>query len=148
MDRTLSFFFLLWPAIVLAQSQLGTGALAGTVRDASGAAVPAAQITISQAETGLLRRVESNDSGQYFAPVLPAGVYKIRIIKAGFATLEEDNIVVNVGATSNVPSTLRIGDVAETMNVEATVAIDPAETDVSSLVDRSEISNLPINGRR
>jgi hypothetical protein len=148
MTRILLSFVLLSAAIMLAQSQLGTGALAGTVRDASGAAVPAAQITISQAETGLLRRVESNDSGQYFAPVLPAGAYKVRVVKTGFATLEEDNIVVNVGATSNVPSTLRIGDVAETMNVEATVAIDPAETDVSSLVDRSEISNLPINGRR
>ena len=148
MTRILLSFLLLSPAIVLAQSQLGTGALAGTVRDAAGASVPAAQITISGAETGLLRQVETNDSGQYLAPVLPAGVYKIRIVKTGFATLEEDNIVVNVGATANVPSALRIGDVAETMTVNATIAIDPDETDVSSLVDRSEIDNLPINGRR
>ena len=147
MLRLLSLCLLL-ASCAMAQSQLGTGAISGSVLDTSGAAVAGAQVNISQDETGLLRKMESNATGQFLAPVLPAGTYHLRVVKNGFATLEQDGIVVNVGATTNVPAVLRVGDVAETVTVVGTSSIDPAQTDVSSLVDSNEINNLPINGRR
>jgi hypothetical protein len=132
-----------------AQSQLGTGAISGIVQDSSGAVVPGAAIIITQAETGLVRQAMSSDSGQFLAPVLPTGTYKLRVAKAGFATLEQDGIVVNVGGTSSVTLVLRVGNVAESVTIsETTAAIDPAQTDISSLVNRNEIQDLPINGRR
>jgi hypothetical protein len=132
----------------LAQSQLGTGAISGTVQDSSGAVVSDAQITITQAETGLKRELKSSDNGQFLAPVLPTGTYQVRVAKAGFATLEQDGVVVNVGATSTIVAVLRVGNVAESVTVTATAAIDTAQTDISSLVNRNEIQELPINGRR
>jgi hypothetical protein len=132
----------------LAQSQLGTGAISGTVEDASGSAVIDAQVTITNVETGLVRQLVSGSGGQFAAPVLPPGTYKLRVTKPGFAALEESDIVVNVGGTATVTAALKIGGVSETVTVEGGATIDVTQTDVSSLVDSTEIRNLPINGRR
>ena len=99
----------LFVTTVLAQSQLGTGAISGTVQDVTGAAVPDAQITITQAETGLVRTMKSSAAGQFLAPVLPTGDYRVRIAKAGFATQQQDGVVVNVGATASIATVLRCG---------------------------------------
>ncbi len=132
----------------LAQSQLGTGAISGMVQDASGSVVTDAQVTITNVETGLVRQLVSGAGGQFAAPVLPPGTYKLRVTKPGFAALEESDIVVNVGGTATVTAALTIGGVSETVSVEGGAAIDVTQTDVSSLVDNTEIRNLPINGRR
>jgi hypothetical protein len=77
----------------------------------------------------LFRQIKSNGSGQFLAPVLPAGVYRVRVSKAGFATLQEDSIVVNVGATASVAAVLRVGDIAETVSVDGgSATIDPSNT--------------------
>jgi hypothetical protein len=133
---------------VIAWGQLGTGAISGTVQDTSGAVSPDTQVTITQVETGLTRQVKSGPNGQFLAPVLPSGVYRLRAVKEGFSTQELDGIVVNVGATSNVNVTLLVGGTAETVTVTDTALIDPAKTEVSSLIDHTEINQLPINGRR
>jgi hypothetical protein len=146
--RSLIALGLFFCAVAAAQTQLGSGAIVGTVQDSSGAVVPSAQITIEQAGTGLIRQVKSSATGEFLAPVLPTGTYKLRVSKQGFSTLEQSGIAVDVGAAANVQCVLKIGAVTETVNVNATLAIDATETDVSSLVDSSEIRNLPINGRR
>jgi hypothetical protein len=131
-----------------AQTQLGAGAISGIVQDASGAMVGGAQVTIEEVSTGLVRQVKSGAAGQFLAPVLPTGTYRLRVAKMGFSTLQQDGIAVDVGATANIVCTLKVGDVSETVVVKATAAINPTETDISSLVDASEIRDLPINGRR
>jgi hypothetical protein len=132
-----------------AQSQLGTGALSGVVRDPSGGAVPGAKIVVTNMETGLVRQIDSNDAGQFMAPVLPPGKYKLQVAKEGFAQMETDDIDVSVGGTATMSLTLKLGSVGESVTVTAeTGAIDVRQTDVSSLVDRNQIDNLPINGRR
>jgi hypothetical protein len=131
-----------------AQTQLGTGAISGTVRDPSGAVVSGAQVMIEQLGTGLIRRAKSSEAGEFLAPVLPTGTYRVRVAKAGFSTLEQDGIEVDVGGAANVTCTLKVGEITETVTVNAAPAIDPEQTDISSLVDSSEIRNLPINGRR
>ncbi len=131
-----------------AQSQLGTGAISGVVRDSTGALVADADVTIEQSQTGLTRQVKTGATGEFLAPVLPTGTYRVRIAKSGFTTLEEDAIAVDVGATTNLMSTLKVGLMSDTVTVNATPAINPSQTDISSLVDSSEIRDLPINGRR
>jgi len=130
------------------QSQLGTGAISGVVQDTSGSVVADAQITVTNVETGLVREIVSGAGGQFVAPVLPTGNYKLRITKPGFSTLEQTDIIVNVGGAATVTAVLKVGGVSETVTVEDTAAIDSAQTDVSSLVDSSQIKELPINGRR
>ena len=88
---------------LMAQSQLGTGAISGVVQDASAAVITDAQVTITNVETGLVRSMLSGSGGQFLAPVLPPGRYQLRVSKAGFTTLEQDDIVVNVGGTRPSP---------------------------------------------
>ena len=78
----------------------------------------------------------SGAGGQFIAPVLPTGTYKLRISHPGFSTLEENDIVVNVGSTATVTAALKVGGVSDTVTVEATPSSIRAKTDESSLVDR------------
>jgi hypothetical protein len=118
------------------------------LHDGSGAAVPEAQVTIIGDETGLTRQMTSNEAGQFFAPVIPVGTYHLTVTKTGFAKLEQRGVQVEVGSTASIAAVLRVGDVSETVTVADTITVDPSKNDVSSLVDRSEINQLPINGRR
>src|SRR5262245_18133067 len=101
-----------------AQSQLGTGAISGIVQDPSGAVIASAELTITNVETGLARTVTSGSGGQFSAPVLPPGRYQVRAAKAGFSTLEQNDVVVSVGGTATLTAVLQLGQISETVKVE------------------------------
>ncbi|MBI3698177.1 MAG: carboxypeptidase regulatory-like domain-containing protein, partial [Acidobacteria bacterium] len=148
MRLRLVLFAALGVAAAQAQSQLGTGAIAGVVQDSSGSVIIGAQITITQVETGLVREMVSGSGGQFTAPVLPTGRYTLRVTSPGFSALQQTDITVNVGSTATVTAVLKVGGVAETVTVEAIAQIDSTKTDESNLVNRKSIQDLPINGRR
>src|SRR5262245_42617798 len=85
-----------------AQSQLGTGAIAGVVLDSSDAVVADARVTVTNAETALTRSLATSTAGQFSAAVLPPGPYAIRVERDGFAPLDQRDLVVTVGATVTV----------------------------------------------
>src|SRR5258705_10768385 len=87
------------PSATHGQSQLGTGAISGTVQDTSAAVIGGAVVTVTNAGTGLVRSVSTNDAGQFSVPVLPAGEYKVVVEREGFSSLEQTNLTVNVGRT-------------------------------------------------
>lgn len=133
---------------VYGQSQLGTGAISGIVQDAGEAAVVGAEITISNASTGYERNIQSNDAGQFSVPVLPPGEYAVRVSQQGFATLEQQNLIVNVGSATTLRLKLQPGTVSEIVNVTGSQINDTTKTEESTLINRTQINDLPINGRR
>ena len=62
--------------------QTGAATLNGTITDQSGAAVPAAKVTVTQTSTGLSRSAETTSGGLYSFPSLPAGTYNLKIGRA------------------------------------------------------------------
>lgn len=134
--------------IIGAQSQLGTGSINGAVEDANGASLAGATVIIINGETNLKRQVSTNNDGQFSAPVLPVGNYKVRVEQAGFSTLEQNNVTVTVGRTESLRLKLQPGELSAIVTVENTPAIDTTKTDESSLISREQINDLPINGRR
>jgi Carboxypeptidase regulatory-like domain len=137
------------PMWLAAQSQLGTGAVSGVVMDASGKSIASAIVQVVGEDTGLARQTASSGTGDFAIPVLPTGHYTLTVEKPGFSKLEQKNLSVTVGA--NVTLTLRMEVGASTTRIEVTaeaVAIDTTKTAETLLVDREEIDNLPINGRR
>src|SRR5262245_24694106 len=96
---TLACVVCLWAiaSAALAQSQLGTGSISGTVSDSTGAVISGATVTITNTGTGLVRTITTNGSGQFSAPALPVGEYSARVGKTGFATIEQKGLIVNVG---------------------------------------------------
>src|SRR4051812_1694965 len=84
-------------ACVTAWSQaVSTSQVSGTVQDASGAAIPAAQVTLRQTETGQSRVVLTGNDGSFILPNLPIGPYRMEVSKDGFAAYAQTGIVLNV----------------------------------------------------
>ncbi|MDX2268758.1 MAG: carboxypeptidase regulatory-like domain-containing protein [Bryobacter sp.] len=132
-----------------AQSQLGSGAISGTVQDPTRQVIPDAKIVVVAQATGLTRETVSNSGGAFTVPVLPPGTYTVKVSKDGFATLEQENVVVVVGSSTTVLAQLKVGSVNESVTItENAVLIDTTKTSDVSQVGRQEIQDLPINGRR
>ncbi|HEV2669364.1 MAG TPA: carboxypeptidase-like regulatory domain-containing protein, partial [Blastocatellia bacterium] len=132
----------------LAQSQLGAGSISGTVSDSNGAVISGATVTITNAGTGLVRKLTTGDSGQFSAPALPVGEYAARVEKTGFATLDQIGLIVNVGGTTTLRLELKPGAANEVINIVAEQTLDAARTEETTLINRTQINDLPINGRR
>src|SRR5258708_2430809 len=134
--------------MALAQSQ-GTGSMNGTGSDAEGLAVPKADIVATNKGTGLERKATSDSLGAFTIPVLPTGTYDVKITATGFAPQETRSVVVNAGAVATVMAQLVVGAVQQTVDVEGSyLAVEQTRTEETSLVSRTQISDLPINGRR
>jgi len=145
----LSLVAMAWAVPALAQAQLGTGAMSGVVLDSTGAAIAGARVTVTNTGTALARAVETSKAGQFNVPVLQPGDYQITVEREGFAVLKQKDLLVTVGATVTLQLSLEPKGVTETVEVKAaTPALDATKTDQSTLIDRKQIDELPINGRR
>src|SRR5579859_1246870 len=96
-----------------------TGSIRGYVRDKSGAMVPNATVTALQTSTGYTRTVTSDTSGLYTLLALPPGTYKMTATSAGFEQGAIDNVILNVNDALNFDFTLQVGNVNQTVSVNA-----------------------------
>ncbi len=133
-----------------AQSLAGLSAVSGTITDSSKAPVPGAKVTVTNTETGLVRRLETNDSGYFLASSLQPGTgYQVEIQKDGFALQTAKGLTLQVGQNVVLNLQLTVAQQAQTLTVEdSTPIIEPTKTGVSQVVNSQQIMNLPINGRR
>ncbi|PYV74240.1 MAG: hypothetical protein DMG96_20770 [Acidobacteria bacterium] len=144
-----ALFSLVYPLGAFAQAVAGLGAVAGTVRDASGAAVPNATVVVSNDSKGVRRTMQTTDAGVFAAPALvPATGYGIRVTGQGFADWEVKDFQVQVGQVVDFAVTLQVSSVSATVEVSAAPLVEDAKTDVSQVVNSQQILDLPINGRR
>src|SRR5712692_7882623 len=104
--------FLYITAVALAQA-VSTSQISGTVQDATGAPVVAAQVRLMQTETGQVRTAATSPDGSYLFPNLVIGPYRMEVSKEGFATHVETGIVLNVNTNPIINATLKIGAVSE-----------------------------------
>ncbi len=129
-------------------SQTTTGRILGTVRDQTGAALPAATVTVTDVQRGVTRTVTADDSGGYVVPNLTPGVYKVRAESKGFKTVERPNIQVEVASDLTVDVSLPTGDVKETVVVEEEVPLlETTSSTLGGTLSNREINDLPLNGR-
>jgi outer membrane receptor protein involved in Fe transport len=133
-------------APLIAQS-ISTAQLNGTVHDQTGAVVPNAAVTASDASKGFSRSTTSDAQGNYRLVLLPPGTYTVTASAPGFAKLNSTNVVLTVGEQADLQLTLSVSS-SETVTV--TSGAELVETQRSSqatTVDQERINNLPINGR-
>lgn len=148
--RGFLFLALVLPAASLwSQSQMTTGAIEGTVTDETGAVVSGASVTLTEVSTGATRTLSTDTSGRYTAPLLPVGNYEILAQLTGFTTVKRTGIVLALGQTQTVDITLKLAAVETTVEViEAAPLIETSRSEASSLIDKNQVANLPLNGRR
>jgi hypothetical protein len=120
----------------------------GRITDQSGAVIPGAQIKATQTATGLVRTTASNAEGQYLLPNLPVGPYQLRVTVPGFRDYVQGGIVLQVGEAPLIDIKLQVGAVSEVVQVEANAAmVETHQNSVSTVIDNSQIMELPLNGR-
>ena len=115
---------------LMAQSA-GTSALAGTITDPSGAAVPNVTVTITNNDTGQSRTTTTGSDGTYKFTLLPPGSYRASFAAGGFKTAEVASVTLNVTETPQLDRTLEVGAQSEQVTVEA--AAETLQTQSSTL---------------
>ena len=135
--------------VVGARAQVSTvGSINGTVRDPQGAAVPNAEVTITEESTNATRTVKTNDEGFYSVPSLPVGRYTVSAAPAGFKKTISSGVELHIGDKVNVDLNLEVGAVGETVTVTGESSlVQTRNSDVSSLVTQKQVTELPLNGR-
>jgi hypothetical protein len=96
-----------------------TAGLAGRVTDASGAVLPGVTVTATQTDTGLVRSAVTDGTGVWVMSNLPTGPYKLDVALQGFRTYVQTGIVLQVGATPTINTQLAVGNLEDTVAVEA-----------------------------
>src|SRR5687767_15570344 len=125
-----------------------TAGLAGRVTDESGAVLPGVTVTVTQTDTGFARSVVTDGSGAWTAPNLPLGPYRLEVSLQGFRTYVQTGIVLQVGATPTINAQLAVGNLEETVSVEAAAPIvDVRSAGISAVVEQERIVELPLQGR-
>jgi len=131
-----------------ALAQTNKAEILGTVTDSNGAAVQGATIKVTKVDTGASREVKSGDSGEYKAPSLEIGIYKITATKQGFQTAAQENVVLQTNDRLRIDLTLTPGDVTGVVTVTAAAPLVESETsDRGTVVTGREVTELPLSGR-
>ncbi|HLA10302.1 MAG TPA: carboxypeptidase-like regulatory domain-containing protein, partial [Pyrinomonadaceae bacterium] len=121
--------------------------LSGTVADQNGAVVANAAITVADPAKGLKRNVTTNSEGQFTVPLLPPGTYTVTVSQDGFGTVQVNDLVLNVADNRSLNIQLKVGDISGVVNVEASAVAVRTEGSVATVIDRTFVGNLPLNGR-
>jgi hypothetical protein len=129
-------------------AQFDTAEVLGTVRDATGAAVAKAAVTLLNQNTGIQARTATDDSGNYNFFNVKVGAYTVTVEAPGFSKVSTSDVQVAINARQRVDLTLQVGSVTE--SVQVTGAAATLETDISEhgqVVSSEQVVGLPLNGR-
>ncbi|MBS1828598.1 MAG: TonB-dependent receptor [Acidobacteria bacterium] len=123
----------------------GTATIVGTVTDKSGATVPGAKITARNIGTSFQFESTTSAQGDYYLPNLGSGSYELKVEAAGFKTVQRTGIVLRINESPRIDITLEVGNVTESINVEATPPLLETETAGSGQVlDGEVVEKLPV----
>jgi hypothetical protein len=135
-----SFLFL--PVALSGQQTLG--GITGEVTDASGAAVAGATVTAVQDQTSLSRTVTTNAEGVFTLVNLPIGNYSISIVNQGYETQKYPGILVQADRTTTVNAAMKVGQVSQSVTVEATPLLNTVDTTNGYILDKAQIDEIPL----
>src|SRR5260370_1533586 len=148
MRRNSGFFLLVCLLVALsAAAQNITGTIQGTVTDPQGAAVPNAQVSIKNVDTGEARTGTTSSQGFYTAPELPVGTYDVTIKQPNFKTFISKHVELDASTTTKLNAVLQVGSVNEEVTVPASaIQVETNTGAVGNVVEGNEVRELPLNG--
>jgi hypothetical protein len=129
LSLSLILSFAAWP-------QTPTGEIVGTVVDQTGAVVAGGTVVITNTATGIARTLTTNASGVYSAPALTPGNYSVRISLTGFTSSLRSNVAVGVGQVSRQDFSLAVGDMNQSVEVQAmATTLDTETTTIGTVIE-------------
>jgi hypothetical protein len=159
MDKSSNRFLLVLAAgicICLAAMLLGSplaaqstfGSISGSVADASGAAVPDAQVTLTSTATSAKQTYTTGGDGLYSFVNLNPGDYRLDVEKAGFKHYKRESVFVQVQQSIRIDAIMEVGAVNQTVEVTAeTPLLTPTDTSLGQVIDERATNEIPLNGR-
>src|ERR1700738_5077775 len=135
-------FFVLFP--VIAPAQINTGKITGFVSDPSGAFVEGITVTAVNDGTSVVTKAETSETGEYLLNFLVPGTYHVEVEKAGFKKVLRSGVIVDAGGIDRVDFTLLVGDVSQTIDVQANAINVATETsELSQTFSHHDLDALP-----
>jgi len=130
------------------QGQTTFGSITGSVTDSSGAAIPEAQVTLTNLGTKETRATTTRTDGNYSFVNLIPGQYRIDVEKQGFKHFDREPIVVEVQQTAHIDVAMQLGTISQTIEVTAQTPLLQSETsDLGQVIETRQVNELPLNGR-
>lgn len=132
-------------SIPVAHGQTSQGILTGATRDATGAAIPSAKVTVRNEETGEVRSTTAKGDGTYRIDAIPPGRYTVTVEVPGFDTRRATGVIVNPSEVSSYDATLTVGRVQDVVEVQAvTNAINLENGQLTGIINSQDLHELPI----
>jgi hypothetical protein len=140
-------FFLAIAAGPMAYGQ-ATASFSGNVTDTSGSALVGADVKVSSAATGLTRVIKTDRSGHYVIPLLPVGIYTVRVDDAGFQSAASVDQRLQIDESREVNFSLSPASVQQSVLVTAdAVSVETGGASLGQVITAQQVSQLPLNGR-
>lgn len=143
--RFLVVFSILLILMIVAVAQT-TSRVAGVVRDASGAIIDGADVTLTNQDTGVSFQMKTTSAGTYVFDAIKPGVYALKVEKSGFKTFESKTNTVTIGQPTAVNVMMQVGTASETVEVTGAAELVQTATsgNIGNLVDTAALNMLPI----
>lgn len=146
--RAIIFIFLVGVLPSQGWAQNAAGRIIGNVTDPTGAAVPGADVTVTNVATQVSQHVVTDESGHYQALLLPIGNYRVTIEKQGFQKQVFDNQTLQINQSLRLDAALSIGQQTETVEVrEQASTVETASSTVGETITGPAIQQAPLDGR-
>lgn len=131
-----------------ANAQIVSGTITGSVKDASGGAIPGAQVSAVNENTNFNRETRSNEAGDFNFANLPPGRYRVTASHPGFKSGVVANIELLIDQTARADLKLEVGQINEQVTVQGSaVLLDTDTPTIGQVIEQKPIQDLPLNGR-
>jgi hypothetical protein len=124
------------------------GKIVGTVTDQSGGAIAGATVIVTDMDRNVPRTLTADPSGEYSAPNLLPGNYKVRGEAKGFKAFERSGVFLEVNGEVRVDLVMQPGEVSQTITVnESAPMVETTNAELGATLQASIIEDIPLNGR-
>src|SRR3984957_12354143 len=130
-------------------AQAGSGRIAGSVKDATGAVIPGGTVSLLNTATGVAQNATSGNDGTFNFPVVPIGQYELDVTADGFNKFRQTaGLKIDVNTALTLDVVLQVADIGQTVNVtEKTAEVHTTDTQIGQTVESKQVTDIPLNGR-
>jgi hypothetical protein len=127
----------------------GTGNIQGTVTDATGAVIPGATVTLTEASTQVVHTTQTDGSGVYVFPNADIGTYAVSVVVPGFEGYSSTGNVLEVGSSISINVKMTVGRQDIKVEVQASgLALQTEDVSFKQTIDQTALTEMPLNGRQ